>query len=293
MTTLTQTRLHELFDYSRDTGVFIWRVTRGQRAHKGQVAGTIHGPERARKIMIDGVCHTEARLAWLYCRGTMPTSRVFHIDKDAGNSAIDNLTLTAPPRRKTKPRNKLTQARLKELLLYRPESGVFKWKEDRSNSVLAGTRAGYLNDHGTRVIVVDGIRYPASRLAYLYMLGKFPSGRLYRIGDKDDDRWASITKVNPMPFGKPRKVAEKVRKTPQDQLDAAGWKEICKGASAPPPLVTEVPGGTVNRTAQWVWFEATKPDDCLMPHNEEVERTSVAKSTVFELLTDKFVEVFR
>ena len=77
----------------------------------------------------------------------------------------------------------------------------------------------------------------------------------------------------------------------QDQLEAEGWKEICKGAEPPPPLITEVPGGTVNRTSQWVWFEATKPDDCLVPHNEEMQPSNLAQDAVFDSIFRKIREV--
>lgn len=286
MTTLTQERLKEVLSYDEAAGVFVWLVDKSMNAKKGMVAGCAARPDGSRTLCIDNVTYPESKLAILYCHGTMPSSPVFHSDKDAGNSAIANLSLTAPPPRKAKPRNKLTQPQLLELLTYCPDTGIWTWNEDRGNSIPEGSRAGSIDDKGNRRIRCHNVLYCASRLAYLYMTGKFPSGRVFREdGDPSNDRYDNLTTINP------RKVSKKVPKDQQDQLDAAGWKEICKGAEPPPPLITEVEGGVVNRTAQWVWFEATKPDDCLMPPNEEVERTNVAKEATFDSIFKKIREV--
>ena len=71
----------------------------------------------------------------------------------------------------------LTQERLKELLHYDPETGVFTWLESagkKMNGRIAGTHASknYIS------IGVSHKRYLAHRLAWLYVYGKFPDGIL-------------------------------------------------------------------------------------------------------------------
>ena len=76
--------------------------------------------------------------------------------------------------------NKLTQARLKEVLEYYPEIGIFMWRPGRvgcRTNVLAGSR----NLHGYRDIRVDRVLYKAHRLAWLYVHGYFPENDIDHI----------------------------------------------------------------------------------------------------------------
>ena len=66
----------------------------------------------------------------------------------------------------------ITQERLKEVLHYNPETGIFVW-EHSTPYVSAGTTAGWI-DNGYIRIYVDGKEYKAHRLAFLYMEGYFP-----------------------------------------------------------------------------------------------------------------------
>lgn len=70
----------------------------------------------------------------------------------------------------------LTQARLKELLHYEPETGVFTWLQARKRTK-AGDVAGYI-DGGYHRIQVDYTTYRAHRLAYLYVHGEMPPGKI-------------------------------------------------------------------------------------------------------------------
>jgi len=71
----------------------------------------------------------------------------------------------------------ITQQRLKELLHYEPDTGIFTWRVNRSN-VRAGDIAGFLTLNNRRRISVDGVNYFAYRLAWLYVYGEFPYGIL-------------------------------------------------------------------------------------------------------------------
>lgn len=77
-------------------------------------------------------------------------------------------------RARTGTRKKLTQKRLKEILHYDPETGVFTWLVDRGNNAVKGLTAGYLDQRGYIYIGISGKLYRAHRLAWLYMEGFFP-----------------------------------------------------------------------------------------------------------------------
>lgn len=86
-----------------------------------------------------------------------------------------------------------TQARLKELLHYEPDTGHFTRLVRRGGTANAGSKAGSLNRHGYVLIVVDGHRYAAHRLAFLYMTGAMPPEFVDHINQiKDDNRWENL-----------------------------------------------------------------------------------------------------
>ena len=67
----------------------------------------------------------------------------------------------------------LTQVRLKELLTYDKETGLFYWLVSKG-SVKAGQLAGRLV-LGYVMIGIDGYHHRAHRLAWLYIYGTFPN----------------------------------------------------------------------------------------------------------------------
>ena len=68
----------------------------------------------------------------------------------------------------------ISQERLKEILHYDPETGIFRWREPVGNRVIAGDRAGCVGGKGYIKIKIDGKYYQAHRLAILYTDGYFP-----------------------------------------------------------------------------------------------------------------------
>ncbi|WP_332692067.1 HNH endonuclease signature motif containing protein [Devosia sp.] len=86
----------------------------------------------------------------------------------------------------------LTQERLKELLHYDPDAGVFTWVVSRGRQA-AGNVAGSVGGRGYVDISVDGLVYKAHRLAWLYLHGHMPQDHVDHInGDKTDYRIANL-----------------------------------------------------------------------------------------------------
>ena len=84
----------------------------------------------------------------------------------------------------------LTQRRLKKVLRYDRETGVWYWRELPANQKpreIAGGLSG-----GQLVIQIDGERHGAARLAWLYVTGKWPKQIGYRDGNRLNTRWTNI-----------------------------------------------------------------------------------------------------
>lgn len=89
----------------------------------------------------------------------------------------------------------LTQERLKELLDYDPDTGLFVRKVVRGGQK-AGAVAGSVYNHGYVLVYVDRRRYYAHRLAFLFIEGSFPPEQVDHINhDKADNRWENLRPV--------------------------------------------------------------------------------------------------
>jgi len=87
---------------------------------------------------------------------------------------------------------KLTAERLRELLTYDPETGVFTRRVSR-RGCSAGEVAGCLHSVGYFYVGVDRVKYPVHRLAWLYMTGSWPREEVDHInGVRSDNRWANL-----------------------------------------------------------------------------------------------------
>lgn len=85
----------------------------------------------------------------------------------------------------------LTQERLKQLLHYNPDNGLFLWRVVTMRT-RPGDRAGTVKK-GYVVIGVDGKSYAAHRLAFLYMTGNLPTVYVdHKNSDGTDNRWANL-----------------------------------------------------------------------------------------------------
>jgi len=94
----------------------------------------------------------------------------------------------------------ITQERLKELLRYCPETGIFTWLHNRRGSAGKGAEAGsvHRNPSGKsyRLLRVCNRLYLTHRLAFLYMLGEFPKDEVdHEDGNGCNNIWTNLRAV--------------------------------------------------------------------------------------------------
>lgn len=93
-------------------------------------------------------------------------------------------------------RKRLSVERLKELLDYDPETGVFTWKVKRNSfagKVRPGAVAGRRHIAGYWAIGIERQLYLAHRLAWLWMTGDWPPSEIdHKNGDRGDTRWENL-----------------------------------------------------------------------------------------------------
>lgn len=87
----------------------------------------------------------------------------------------------------------LTQDKLKSLLHYNPETGVFIWIKENRRGIRGNGIAGSLTDNGYLNIGISGTLYRAHRLAWFYMIGEWPENDIDHINHKrTDNRWVNL-----------------------------------------------------------------------------------------------------
>jgi hypothetical protein len=96
----------------------------------------------------------------------------------------------------------ITQNKLKKIIHYDPETGVFTWLRSKKKAI-AGRQAGYLarlssrSECRYRIICIAGTNYLAHRLAFLYMSGSFPQHHVDHLNhDGSDNKWANLRDVS-------------------------------------------------------------------------------------------------
>jgi hypothetical protein len=89
----------------------------------------------------------------------------------------------------------LTAERLRELVHYDPETGIFVWlaSTNMRGPRRGGKEAGGTTTYGYRRIRIDQNDYQSHRLAWLYTHGEWPSGEIDHINCvRDDNRLVNL-----------------------------------------------------------------------------------------------------
>jgi len=224
---LTQERLQEVLNYNPDTGVFT-RKFACRRMRPDRTTGAMSRGGYI-YIMIDGVLYTAHRLAWLYCYGHFPKRTLSprndirsdiriknwkyskRSKKQAGekkevlpqetlhlNNGVNVMKQTVNTTLPEVSNDKiLTQQMLEELLNYNPNTGIFTWKVNRGPRSAVGSVAGNLNEFGYIRICINGKKYHAHKLAYLYFYGEYPKHKVYHSnGIHNDNKIVNLVSVN-------------------------------------------------------------------------------------------------
>lgn len=112
----------------------------------------------------------------------------------------------------------LSQRDLQDALHYDPETGVFTWKNDRQNHAKAGSVAGCANTSGYWCIGIGKENWPAHRLAWLYVHGRWPTDQIDHINRNPlDNRIANLREVS---------ASENRQNIPAYRTNKSGYKGV-------------------------------------------------------------------
>lgn len=104
------------------------------------------------------------------------------------------MTMTSESSTRAHVRPHPSQERLRDLLAYDPETGIWKWTgAARGYARYAGKVAGCLNAEGYWQISIGAKLYLAHRLAFLYMDGEWPSEDVDHADmDRANNKWNNL-----------------------------------------------------------------------------------------------------
>ena len=102
------------------------------------------------------------------------------------------------------PKNILSQKRVKELFHYNSETGDLIRKVRTSSNANAGDKAGSLNKStGYINIHIDGFKYKAHRVIWLWMTGEWPKDQIdHENHIRHDNKWLNISPATNQENGK-------------------------------------------------------------------------------------------
>ena len=101
----------------------------------------------------------------------------------------------------------LTYDRLREVLNYNPDTGLFTWIAKASSHITIGATAGRITSEGYLIINIDRLPYVAHRLVWLYTHKVWPTNSLDHINRiRDDNRLANLREATKAENAQNRKL---------------------------------------------------------------------------------------
>ena len=92
--------------------------------------------------------------------------------------------------------NIVNARRVREVLTYNQKTGAFTWYVQTGPRVVVGAFAGTKNVRGYYEISIDGRKYVAHRLAWLYVTGSWPVDEIDHVnGNRADNRFCNLRDV--------------------------------------------------------------------------------------------------
>jgi hypothetical protein len=117
---------------------------------------------------------------------------------------------------------KIEHSRLRELLEYNPETGVFTRKYSK-RSKNPNRIAGSVDKLGYRYLMVDGTTYPAHHLAWFWVTKTWPEGELdHKNGVRDDNSFGNL---------RPASHHQNMQNRGRPSNNKSGFKGVCAEGS--------------------------------------------------------------
>ena len=165
--------------YSVDSGRY-GRYKAGTRAGSTNKQGV-------RVINFAGKYYQEHQLIWTIVTGKWPEQVIRHANGNLCDNRFENLRMDSLARGKRD--SPISVERLREVLSYDHETGEFFWRVSLRNRTLPGDKAGYMNDQGYMLCVIDQQKIRLHRAAWAIYYGTMPEGHLDHInGVRHDNR---------------------------------------------------------------------------------------------------------
>jgi hypothetical protein len=116
----------------------------------------------------------------------------------------------------------LNADQLRSLLDYNPETGIFRYKvtPSRQSKVKAGDIAGYVRGGKYLIISINGEKYYAHRLAWLWMYGTWPENLI--------DHRNKCKVVNNIGNLRPATQSQNCANAPKKSNNTSGFKGVTK-----------------------------------------------------------------
>ena len=119
----------------------------------------------------------------------------------------------------------ITQEKLKELLHYDQDTGIFTWKVSPASKIKIGYVAGTKRKNGYIQLRICNKLLLAHRLAWLYIYGEIPKENIDHInGNPSDNRICNLREAN----YQQNNCNSKIRKDNTSGVKGVVWRKDCK-----------------------------------------------------------------